>query len=249
MEGICDYCKNKYKVRHIEEYKRNKTHYCSKNCINKARHNIFIENFNKYNKDTWIIINYIDKNNIILQCKKCNNVYTYTSRALTQKHLNCQNCKSIKLNKKYQLNSLRLKLIKAEKEKIKAEQEELTILENRLIKSINRIKRKEQAKEKEKARKKIYELKREHRIKNNGNIDKDITLEKLYIRDKGICYICGDKCNYDDYKRTKEGFFIVGLRYPTIDHIIPLNKGGTHTWNNIKLACHICNSKKSDRLL
>lgn len=34
------------------------------------------------------------------------------------------------------------------------------------------------------------------------------------------------------------------IYYPTIDHIIPLSKGGLHSWNNIQLAHLSCNSSK-----
>jgi 5-methylcytosine-specific restriction endonuclease McrA len=33
---------------------------------------------------------------------------------------------------------------------------------------------------------------------------------------------------------------------PTVDHIIPLAKGGTHTWDNVQLAHWSCNSDKRD---
>ena len=36
---------------------------------------------------------------------------------------------------------------------------------------------------------------------------------------------------------------------PTIDHIVPLSRGGTHTIDNVVLACKSCNSRKSNRLL
>ena len=36
--------------------------------------------------------------------------------------------------------------------------------------------------------------------------------------------------------------------YPTIDHIIPLSKGGTHTWNNVQLAHMCCNAGKCDKV-
>lgn len=74
-------------------------------------------------------------------------------------------------------------------------------------------------------------------------IDKDISLEKLYDRDHGICYLCGGKCDWDDYEE-RDGTWIVGKTYPTIEHVIPLCDGGKHSWSNIKLAHHACNSKK-----
>ena len=36
---------------------------------------------------------------------------------------------------------------------------------------------------------------------------------------------------------------------PTIDHIIPIEGGGTSEWQNLTLACHSCNSSKNDDLL
>lgn len=93
---------------------------------------------------------------------------------------------------------------------------------------------------------KVNEIKRRHRIRENGNIDWDITLPKLYDKYNAICAICGEKCNYDDYKETKEGYFIAGETYPSIDHIIPVAKGGTHSWNNVQLAHRYCNTIKND---
>lgn len=85
------------------------------------------------------------------------------------------------------------------------------------------------------------------RAKENGKVDYGITLDKLIARDKNICYICNKECNESDY--TYQGNnFIAGDYYPSIDHVIPIAKGGTHTWNNVKLAHRICNSIKSDRV-
>lgn len=36
---------------------------------------------------------------------------------------------------------------------------------------------------------------------------------------------------------------------PELDHIIPLSKGGTHTYNNIQLLCRQCNADKSDKTI
>ena len=77
--------------------------------------------------------------------------------------------------------------------------------------------------------------------------DKDITLRKLYERDNGICYLCGRVCEWNDSEYI-DGAFVVGGSYPTVEHIKPLSLGGTDTWDNIKLACHYCNSKKGNRI-
>lgn len=86
----------------------------------------------------------------------------------------------------------------------------------------------------------------DRRIKNKEQIDKDITLDKLIKRDKGICQICGKPIDEEDCYYTEEGYFIVGNNYPSIDHIKPLAKDGVHTWDNIQLAHMICNSIKKD---
>lgn len=91
------------------------------------------------------------------------------------------------------------------------------------------------------------EVNRRHSIKRNGTIHWGITLNKLIKRDKNICHICGVKCDIKDYKRDEQGSFVVGGKYPSIDHIQPVSKGGTHTWDNVKLAHHYCNTVKSDK--
>lgn len=64
-------------------------------------------------------------------------------------------------------------------------------------------------------------------------VDKDITLDKVYEKANGICGICGNYCI---------------RKKASLDHIRPLSKGGTHTWDNIQLAHFNCNSKKGDKL-
>jgi len=75
--------------------------------------------------------------------------------------------------------------------------------------------------------------------------DNSISLERLFKRDSGVCYLCGKQCDWNDGV-TKEGTFVAGNNYPSIDHIVPVAKGGTHTWDNIKLAHRICNTLKRD---
>lgn len=36
-------------------------------------------------------------------------------------------------------------------------------------------------------------------------------------------------------------------KHLTLDHVIPLSKGGQHTWDNVVTACEQCNQRKSDR--
>jgi len=101
---------------------------------------------------------------------------------------------------------------------------------------------------KRKTRREIERRKETKRRMRCKDFDDEISLEKLYERDKGVCYLCGRLCDLNDCQRI-DGVFIVGLTYPSVEHVIPLSKGGTHEWNNVKLACFICNSKKGDRCI
>lgn len=76
-----------------------------------------------------------------------------------------------------------------------------------------------------------------------------ITLRKVYERDGGVCYICGCKTNRNDSWHDENGYHVCGSTYPTIDHVVPMSKGGGHVWSNVRLACRQCNSAKGDRLL
>lgn len=87
------------------------------------------------------------------------------------------------------------------------------------------------------------EVKRRHKIQN-VMVDKDITLPKLYERDYGICYLCGELCDWNDKEEREDGVIVCGDRYPSIDHVIPLAKGGEHSWQNVKLAHRKCNTIK-----
>ena len=55
----------------------------------------------------------------------------------------------------------------------------------------------------------------------------------IYIRDKWICGICGRFVPPDCF---------------TIDHIIPISKGGTYDYDNLQCCCKKCNQLKDDAL-
>lgn len=68
--------------------------------------------------------------------------------------------------------------------------------------------------------------------------EEGITLKKLIARDGATCAICGLACDCGGDFR--------GDLYPSIDHIVPLAKGGGHTWDNVQVAHRLCNSNKRD---
>lgn len=63
-----------------------------------------------------------------------------------------------------------------------------------------------------------------------------ITLSALDERDGGICHLCKGIVDWSAHHTAN--------RYPSIDHVIPLANGGSHTWDNVKLAHRLCNSRK-----
>ena len=74
--------------------------------------------------------------------------------------------------------------------------------------------------------------------------DPDVIPIKVFQRDHYKCGICGLYCIKDD--DSWNGYF--GAYSPTIDHIVALKNGGTHTWDNVQCAHAICNSNKRDLL-
>jgi endogenous inhibitor of DNA gyrase (YacG/DUF329 family) len=98
----------------------------------------------------------------------------------------------------------------------------------------------------EKCQRANYHRKNDHlrrARKRNALVDNDITLDEVFKRDNGICWLCGEKTNWDDYTIVN-GKKCASVDYPTIDHVIALNNGGKHEWKNVRLAHFGCNSRK-----
>jgi 5-methylcytosine-specific restriction endonuclease McrA len=62
----------------------------------------------------------------------------------------------------------------------------------------------------------------------------------LYERDEGICALCGEWVD--------PSLLWPDLESQSLDHIEPLVRGGTHTWDNVQLAHLGCNIKKNARV-
>lgn len=83
-------------------------------------------------------------------------------------------------------------------------------------------------------------------LKNIDPINEQIKVDKVkrksftsgerilvYNKSKGRCVICGNFVPFDDF---------------TVDHVIPLAKGGTNEISNLQCTCDICNRIKQDIL-
>lgn len=82
---------------------------------------------------------------------------------------------------------------------------------------------------------------RRARIANAPLVD-NIDPIAVLSRDKWKCHICGRKT-------PKKLRGTIEDNAPEMDHIIPLARGGTHTWDNVACACRKCNSDKGDRIV
>lgn len=71
--------------------------------------------------------------------------------------------------------------------------------------------------------------------------DPGITVAKLRDRDGDFCRACGFKIDFDAPQYDDLA--------PEIDHIVPLAREGTHTWDNVQLLHGRCNRAKGARLI
>ena len=66
-------------------------------------------------------------------------------------------------------------------------------------------------------------------------------LRRTIARSKPACHICGEPIDYT-LPHLDPGAFV-------IDHVMPLDKGGSDTLGNVKAAHRSCNSKKRARIV
>lgn len=59
-----------------------------------------------------------------------------------------------------------------------------------------------------------------------------LSRQNIFLRDNHVCQYCATK--FSEKKLT-------------IDHVIPLSKGGRHEWTNVVTACSRCNNRKGDK--
>lgn len=91
------------------------------------------------------------------------------------------------------------------------------------------------------------------RSKIKTNRTSNVSRAQVFARDNNICQACNKPVDFNDYK-TKIGrdgrpAFIAGDLFPTIDHIHPLSKGGSHGMGNLQTMHLLCNSHKNDQVL
>ena len=65
------------------------------------------------------------------------------------------------------------------------------------------------------------------------------TSEDVFVRDKWVCHLC--QAPVDDLLSGQDPWG------PTIDHIVPIARGGLHSLENCQLAHRVCNSRKGTK--
>lgn len=192
---------------------------------------------------------------IQVRCKACGHIQTRSMITIRHKHIVCDNCRAIEAERKEKAKQDERRKAEAERQEQKrkkrlcahVEQYQFNMCETcgGLFVAAPRSKRKYCSDEcMKKANNSRKWLRRRATIKSVC-IDADIEIHKLYERDGGLCHICGGVCDWED-KRIIGGNVICGGKYPSVDHVVPLVRGGKHSWDNVKLAHRSCNSKKGD---
>lgn len=81
---------------------------------------------------------------------------------------------------------------------------------------------------------------RRSRERSNGPWE-PVSRQYIFERDHWKCYLCGQSVD--------QSAPVIDPLYPTLDHVMPLALGGTHTADNLRLACRACNVSKGANFL
>jgi len=193
---------------------------------------------------------------IYLQCKDCGCSFKVSARILRRKcSILCRNCQNL-------LNDIHIKenkeeVLKRKEQKKQQRDNEKVIREEKLHKTCKRCgnpfvtNKINQVYCSSICYKRQSNSNAEHlrRLRIKSQYHDSISLEILYQRDKGKCWICKRKTDYNDKYIDNKGNQITGINHPSIDHVIPLSKGGSHTWDNVRLAHMGCNTEKNNKML
>ena len=83
---------------------------------------------------------------------------------------------------------------------------------------------------------------RRRALKYGVAFDETITRSSVFEKNEGKCYLCKIETHLE---RKAIGY---EPNLSTVDHIIPISKGGSHTWESVRNCCLKCNITKHDRI-
>lgn len=265
----CNRCENIFERRY-ENITRHNTEYCCPICQNKLarkkqsqnqkgnscclphksveqREQEFIKKFNNRFPTLEYIGGYQHSEKPLqVKCRICNHIYNVSAQCIRKGHKTiCINCVTLESKKQKEQKRKATDMIRQQAKHINDiklnKRKEIKRIHKELIRNTQYIQTCKKCKNEfiEHSNSAYCPLCRK-RINHHHSYK---SLKKLYERDKGVCHICNGICNWND-KRIDKGTIIVGNTYPSIDHIIPLAKGGTDEWNNLGLAHVRCNTIK-----
>lgn len=80
---------------------------------------------------------------------------------------------------------------------------------------------------------------RRARIKNNG-YERGVTIPALRELHGDTCHYCGTRMTFGRFPKGKRP-----QNLATLEHLKPISKGGSHTFENCRLSCWACNISKN----
>ena len=95
----------------------------------------------------------------------------------------------------------------------------------------------EEVEPEEKAEIPRHETRRQRAIRHGIEWDTSVTLRGVLERDGNVCALCGGKMS-------KAVWGVYSGEVASLDHIIPVSKGGSHIWGNVQAVHHLCNAQK-----
>lgn len=79
--------------------------------------------------------------------------------------------------------------------------------------------------------------KHRRRARERAAFVEDVDPAVVYVRDGGVCWLCSRPVPR-----------VVGdALSPSLDHVVPLVRGGDHSYANVRLAHFVCNARKGAR--
>lgn len=76
------------------------------------------------------------------------------------------------------------------------------------------------------------------RARHHGVAYEPINKNEIFERDRGVCYLCGVQTVLTPEHHPSKA---------TLDHVIPMSRGGPHLKHNVRCACWECNTLKGAR--
>lgn len=217
-----------------------------------AEKELYVNSF--FNGDFSYVSGYVDcDSNVIIRCSACR--YEFERSMVGIRHGNqttCPECDRQKKQKKEREKQEKREKLSLEKEQRRLEKEQVRKLKIRAVSCVECGTLFQTTRPRalccspvcsKKHANRYSSHRKDKRIPKDKRIDRGITAKRLYVRDNGICWICGKGCNLNDYV-VRKGIIICGDDYPSVDHIVPVCEGGADSWDNVMLAHRRCNSER-----